>query len=768
MIKPFYLNAIRANLPHVCGEALIDDLVCLAYMNVNGGSFDTATNIFQLINSYRGDVPSAMIGAGSIAAMQRNFDVAIKEFSDAIAIDGTIADAWKRRGQTRAARGLVKSAIKDLTKAISLLPGEADMYHQRGLVYHQTRNYTRALADFRVAHEKGMESAPLWNYIGMCEGQLGRVAPSLTAHERALRLQATFKEAQLNVALMHKEAGNWSQALVAFNKAIKCDTSAPFFQAYGHRGLMYIQLGRPALALKDLTTAVNALFTIVVGSAGATLNAEEKATRKTELIQHLLRAGLCYQTVGQYHKAVGYFDQAATLLPSTNGLFLREIALFLWSSLDVDLVLYNADDRVDPRLKDGWCKHADWVDYMAPHLAAAKTGAAAQKANLAGSSSVTSGALLGTGPYTPAAKPTQVPCLSRYSSGVAPDDDGELLPAPAEATGKPSSTPSEGMRNEEQKLRLVTLTTPFAKLIQMDSPGFMPNRRQHRMFGLAVLQMATSLSQHFALIGQEGIGLQVPDAASSRKFSTARTAGQAGTVSEGKKKQGISSSGSRSAASSSGSGGVGSTDISDGADSTEGSSARSHSPSGKRGIAAATHTFNWRDLYDIAVRWRQVSEPGDPVWWIDRFPTKAFEDGFGLQTPLVNGHLTTVRYAPYYQPAFDRVKDILLHQGYYTVSDMHMTLDTEAAARVAAAATLHELRAAVGSNFYVVVPCPSLRTPALVLEGTRLTLLTQEPEGFDFTIRTPGKHALLCLQKFVQRRSSLASTARICYFLLKS
>jgi tetratricopeptide (TPR) repeat protein len=674
--------------------------------------------------------------------MQRNFDTAIKEFSDAIAIDGSIADAWKRRGQTRAARGLVKSAIKDLTKAISLLPGEADMYHQRGLVYHQARNYSRALADFRMAQEKGMESAPLWNYIGMCEGQLGRVAPSLAAHERALRLQASFKEAQLNVALMHKEAGNWSQALVAFNKAIKFDTSAPFFQAYGHRGFMNIQLGRPALALKDLTATINALFTIVVGSAGTALSAEEKATRKTELIQHLLRAGLCYQTVGQFHKAVGYFDQAATLLPSTNGLFLREIALFLWSSLDVELVLYNADDRVDPRLKDGWCKHADWADYMTPHLAvaAAKTVAAAQKASLTSaslSSSIASGAQLGTGPYTPATKPAQVPCLSRYSPRVAVDDDGELLPAPLDPAGKSSSVLSEGMRNEEQKLRLVSLTLPFAKLIQLDSPGFMPNRRQHRMFGLAVLQMATSLSLHFALIGQEGIGLQVPDAASSRKFSTTRSAGQAAIGSGSKKKQGGPASGN-SAASSSGGSCDASTDCSGVADCAEGSSARSHSPSGKRGIAAATHTFNWRDMYDIAVRWRQVSEPGDPVWWIDRFPTKAFEDGFGLQTPLVNGHLTTVRYAPYYQPAFDRVKDLLRRQGYYTVADVHMTLDTEATARVAAAETLHELRAAVGGNFYVVVPCPSLRTPALVLEGTRLTLLTQEPEGFDFTIRTPG------------------------------
>lgn len=43
----------------------------------------------------------------------------------------------------------------------------------------------------------------------------------------------------------------------------------------------------------------------------------------------------------------------------------------------------------------------------------------------------------------------------------------------------------------------------------------------------------------------------------------------------------------------------------------------------------------WRDLFDIAVRWRQASEPFDPVWWIDRLTAESFAGGFGLQTPMV-------------------------------------------------------------------------------------------------------------------------------------
>ena len=50
------------------------------------------------------------------------------------------------------------------------------------------------------------------------------------------------------------------------------------------------------------------------------------------------------------------------------------------------------------------------------------------------------------------------------------------------------------------------------------------------------------------------------------------------------------------------------------------------------------------------------------------------------------------------------------------------------------AVELEEVYAAVGQDFYVVIPCAG----SGCWEGTRLTLLRHEPNGFEFTIRTPG------------------------------
>jgi hypothetical protein len=58
------------------------------------------------------------------------------------------------------------------------------------------------------------------------------------------------------------------------------------------------------------------------------------------------------------------------------------------------------------------------------------------------------------------------------------------------------------------------------------------------------------------------------------------------------------------------------------------------------------HKFGWRDMYDISVRWRQISEPNDPVWWVDQLTPEQFSEGFGSHTPIITGQCNVVRYGP--------------------------------------------------------------------------------------------------------------------------
>jgi tetratricopeptide (TPR) repeat protein len=56
-----------------------------------------------------------------------------EDFSAAIRLQPDCGEAWKRRGQTRAALGLDTEAIRDLTQALDAGGGNcAELYNERG------------------------------------------------------------------------------------------------------------------------------------------------------------------------------------------------------------------------------------------------------------------------------------------------------------------------------------------------------------------------------------------------------------------------------------------------------------------------------------------------------------------------------------------------------------------------------------------------------------------------------------------------------------
>lgn len=136
---------------------------------------------------------------------------------------------------------------------------------------------------------------------------------------------------------------------------------------------------------------------------------------------------------------------------------------------------------------------------------------------------------------------------------------------------------------------VVCAARPIGPGIQLRCPGFLTNARQHRMFGLASLELAQLVRRHWCSLKSGGLGEMVPDAGSSAWRPP----------------------------------------------SSEGDVARRR--------VVGVHPVGYRDVFDIAVRWRQLSEPNDPVWWIDRLTPEAFTEGFGLQTPMVNGQLKVIK-----------------------------------------------------------------------------------------------------------------------------
>ena len=184
-----------------------------------------------------------------------------------------------------------------------------------------------------------------------------------------------------------------------------------------------------------------------------------------------------------------YYDRALSLEPTHFVWFQREVCLVLWRLLDSSLTAFSLDDKVDARLKDGWCKQQPQV----AHLQVLK----ALELN-------TSSALSG--------EQNRFIQLNGESYHFEPFQKPETLPKCIEIEANISNLP--------QKRLLLSYAKALGDWVQLDTPGFIPNKRQHRMFGLAVLQMAGQMSKHVHLIRMEGVGVEIPNCMSSKNDLT--------------------------------------------------------------------------------------------------------------------------------------------------------------------------------------------------------------------------------------------------------
>ena len=83
------------------------------------------------------------------------YDLAISDFSLAIAIDPKNATAYSNRGDTYLIKGQYDEAIADFSKVIEINPKLSVFYYLRGNVYFKKKDYANTWNDYHKAQELG-------------------------------------------------------------------------------------------------------------------------------------------------------------------------------------------------------------------------------------------------------------------------------------------------------------------------------------------------------------------------------------------------------------------------------------------------------------------------------------------------------------------------------------------------------------------------------------------------------------------------------------
>ncbi|KAF8410165.1 hypothetical protein HHK36_002687 [Tetracentron sinense] len=605
----------------------------LVILQVNEGKYAHAISIFDKILRENPTYPEALIGRGTAYAFQRKLDAAIADFSKSIELNPSAGEAWKRRGQARAALG--ESAIEDLTKALEFEPNSADILHERGIVHFKCKDYNAAVEDLSLCVMLDKDNKSAHTYLGLALSSIGEYRRAEDEHLKSIQLDQNFLEARAHLIQFYRDLADPVKALECLQQVLQIN--GRFTKAYHLRGLLRHGMGEHRAAIKDLSI--------------------ELGIESSNIESLYLRAS-CYHAIGEYEDAVRDYDAVLDLeLDSMENFVLqclafyqKELALYTASKINSEFCLFNIDENIDSLFKEYWCKRLHPKDvcervYRQPSLR-----------------------------------------VSLKKGGVSKQD----------------------FVVTKQKAILLQAADSIGKKIQYNCPGFLPNRRQHRMAGLAAIEIAQKVSKVWRSLQAEW------------KYSSKNTA-KNGKKSRRKERVHLSSQNRGGAYSS-----------------TSSSSETSTSYGITEDRSSDGSLMSWLDLYSLAVKWRQISEPCDPVMWVNKL-SEEFNSGFGSHTPMILGQAKVVRYFPNYQRALNVAKTIM-KQTMYVNNKEDVSIDLSKDGKllnIMHAESCFDLYSAVGEDYWLATWCNSSAYEGKRLEGTRITLQKMGECGFDFAIRTP-------------------------------
>ncbi|XP_052788997.1 tetratricopeptide repeat protein 13-like isoform X3 [Mya arenaria] len=164
----------------------------------------------------------------------------------------------------------------------------------------------------------------------------------------------------------------------------------------------------------------------------------------------------------------------------------------------------------------------------------------------------------------------------------------------------------------------------------------------------------------------------------------------------------------------------------------------------------------WRDMFDIAVRYRRLVDPEQPVLWLDKLPDHIHKDGYKNVLTLVKGSIHNIKTMPYFNLVFKLLKTMLEH--YSDSGEKKKSHQTSAKDEIENAETCEDLLEVTKhqqtdqSGFVVSTQVPSMRKRSEKdrLEGAMLVLTDDVEKQTLFTIevantrpRTADYHAEL-------------------------
>ncbi|CAN8328331.1 unnamed protein product [Cochlearia groenlandica] len=607
------------------------------------------------------------LSRGIAQVNEGNYTKAISIFDKVLKEEPTYPEALVGRGTAYAFQRELENAIADFTKAIQSNPAAGEAWKRRGQARAALGEFSEVIEDLTKALVFEPNSPDVLHERGIVNFRSKDFTAAVKDLSICLKQEKDNKSAYTYLGLSFASLGEYIKSEEAHLKSIQLDSN--YLEAWLHLAQFYQELGDHHKALECIDQVLQVDDRVwkayhLRGLVFHGLGEHRKAIQELSVglsiensIECLYLRGSCHHAVGEYRDAVKDYDATVDVeldavekfVLQCLAFYQKEIALYTASRISSEFFCFDIDGDLDPMFKEYWCKRLH---------------------------------------------PKNV-CEKVYRQ------------PPLRESLKKGKLKKQDLAITKQKANLLRFADLVGKRIQYDCPGFLPNRRQHRMAGLAVIEIAQKVSKAWRI---EWRNLNKGTAKNGKKN---RRRERINMLSQNRGGAGCSSSSSSET-------------------STGYASLEDRSSSNR-------FMLSWQDVYSSAVRWRQISEPCDPVVWVNKL-SEEFNTGFGSHTPMVLGQAKVVRYFPNYERTLNLAKTIIkdkrsVRSKADKVIDMSKDKKIEEIMRAETYEALHKI---VGEDFWVATWCNSIASEGKSLEGTRITCI-QKPGtlGYDFSIRTP-------------------------------
>ncbi|XP_034964376.2 tetratricopeptide repeat protein 13 isoform X3 [Zootoca vivipara] len=416
--------AEQKRFPFATDDDNTNEELAIAYVLIGSGLYDEAVRHFSTMLQEQPELVSAIYGRGIAYGKKglhdiKNAELALFELSRVISLVPDQAEVFEQRAEILSPLGQMSEALADLTKAIQLKPS-ARLYRHRGTLYFISEDYSSAHEDFQNSLELNKNQPIAMLYKGLTFFHRGLLKEAIESFKEGLKQKADFIDAYKSLGQAYRELGNFEAATENFQKALMLNQN--HVQTIQLGGMMFYHHGSLNEALKNFKRCL-------------------QLEPYNEVCQYM--KGLSHVAMGQFYEGIKAQTKVMLNDPlpgqkaSTEYLkvkYLREYSRYLHAHLDTPLTEYNIDMDLPGKFKDHWAKNLPFLieDY-------------------------------------------------EEQPGLQPHIKDALLQK------------FENYKPEMQEM--ICVADQLGSLMQYETPGFLPNKRVHRAMGLAVLEVMQAVQR---------------------------------------------------------------------------------------------------------------------------------------------------------------------------------------------------------------------------------------------------------------------------------